>query len=300
MPIERRQRPARRWFVVAVTLLLALALSACGGVTPATEPPATPTPTATSVPSTPTPTPSPPTSPIEIPAAGAQVTLPLHILARVGAPGDTVTAVLRWQDGTERNYQYTLLAGEDGKGLLIGTPPWWPDTPPQPKTQPATLEIRAAGGSVLARQTITVLDPSDPGTREIKLFWTVSGTELVQPEMRSIVRTERVGTAAIEALLWGPPPMSQVGFGTAIPTPEQMLSYPGRAPDWGPRVTLLGLTIVDGVATVDLSREMAAYGGGSLRVKLIRDQITQTLKQFPTVHEVRIAIEGRTEGVLEP
>jgi spore germination protein GerM len=35
-------------------------------------------------------------------------------------------------------------------------------------------------------------------------------------------------------------------------------------------------------------------------VKLIRDQITQTLKQFSTVAEVVIAIEGETEGVLEP
>jgi spore germination protein GerM len=33
---------------------------------------------------------------------------------------------------------------------------------------------------------------------------------------------------------------------------------------------------------------------------LIREQITQTLRQFATVREVRIAIEGRTEGVLEP
>ena len=42
------------------------------------------------------------------------------------------------------------------------------------------------------------------------------------------------------------------------------------------------------------------YGGGSLRVMLIRRQITQTLRQFATVREVRIAIEGQTEGVLEP
>jgi spore germination protein GerM len=45
---------------------------------------------------------------------------------------------------------------------------------------------------------------------------------------------------------------------------------------------------------------MQAYGGGSARVDMIRQQITQTLKQFPTVNEVRIAIEGETEGVLQP
>jgi hypothetical protein len=38
-------------------------------------------------------------NPIEIPAAGATVTLPLHILARVGQPGEQVIARIRWQDG---------------------------------------------------------------------------------------------------------------------------------------------------------------------------------------------------------
>ena len=47
-------------------------------------------------------------------------------------------------------------------------------------------------------------------------------------------------------------------------------------------------------------REMRAYGGGSLRVMLIRRQIEQTLKQSATVREVIIAIEGETEAVLEP
>jgi hypothetical protein len=81
---------------------------------------------------------------------------------------------------------------------------------------------------------------------------------------------------------------------------QQGLAFPGREPNWGPRVTLRKLTITNGVATADFSRELKAYGGGSLRVKLIRGQITQTLKQFPTVRVVRIAIEGQTEAVLEP
>jgi spore germination protein GerM len=60
------------------------------------------------------------------------------------------------------------------------------------------------------------------------------------------------------------------------------------------------LTIVDGVATADFSKEMRAYGGGSLRVTLIRQQIERTLMQFPTVRQVVITIEGESEGVLEP
>jgi spore germination protein GerM len=98
----------------------------------------------------------------------------------------------------------------------------------------------------------------------------------------------------------GPGPPNLAGFTTSLPTPEQVLSYSGRAPNWGPRVTLRSLKIENGVATADFSRELQAYGGGSLRVRLIRGQITQTLMQFPTVREVRIAIEGQTQAVLEP
>jgi spore germination protein GerM len=79
-----------------------------------------------------------------------------------------------------------------------------------------------------------------------------------------------------------------------------VLSYPGREPDWVQHVTLWKLTIENGVATADFSQELNVYGGGSTRFMFIRQQITQTLKQFPTVREVRIAIEGQNEGVLEP
>ena len=57
---------------------------------------------------------------------------------------------------------------------------------------------------------------------------------------------------------------------------------------------------VNDVATANFSKELAAYGGGSLRVRLIREHIARTPRQFSTVREVRIAVEGQTESVLEP
>jgi spore germination protein GerM len=124
--------------------------------------------------------------------------------------------------------------------------------------------------------------------------------DTVQSVQRRIPRTAGIGKATLEELLWGPFPPNLAGFETALPTPQEVLAYPGRAPDWGPRVTLRGLTIVDGVATADFSKEMRAYGGGSLRVMLIRQQIEQALMQFPTVHQVIITIEGETDEVLQP
>jgi hypothetical protein len=150
-------------------------------------------------------------------------------------------------------------------------------------------------GSTLPRSTPLPSETQAPDETEIVLYWTVG--ESLQTETRRIPTTPAIGTAALEALLAGP---QHPGLSTAIPTPEEVQTYPGRQNDWGDRVRLLNLTIEDGVATANFSQEMQAYGGGSARVDMIRQQITQTLKQFPTVNEVRIAIEGETEGVLQP
>jgi hypothetical protein len=236
---------------------------------------------------------------VELPAAGAQVVLPLRILARVGQPGQQVVAVLHWQDGTELMQTFATLQGEDGPGLLIDSLNWLNEgPPPQPPTQSATLELRDPTGEVLARQEVIALSPDDPGTQEIALPFVLG--ETVQSVQRRIPRTAGIGKAVLEELLWGPFPPNLAGFGTALPTPQEVLSYAGPTPDWGPRVTLRQLTIVDGVATADFSKEMQAYGGGSLRVTLIRQQIEQALMQFPTVHKVIITIEGESEAILQP
>jgi hypothetical protein len=240
-----------------------------------------------------------PAGPIEIPTANARLTLPLHILAHVGQPGGQVIARLRWQDGTELMRVFSVLRGADGQGLVIGNLNWMNEgPPPQPATQPATLELLSSSGQLQARQIMTMLSTNDPETQMVTLYW-VLGEEVVPIQLR-VPHTTRIGTATLNELLWGPSPPNLAGFTTALPMPEEVLSYTGRESDWGPRVTLRSLTIVNGVATADFSKELKAYGGGSLRVMLIRQQIRQTLLQFPSVREVQIAIEGQTEGVLEP
>jgi len=226
--------------------------------------------------------------------------LPLHVLANVGQPGEGITATLTWQDGTKLEYgNLSALRNSDGKGIVVANVDWQMESqPPNPATQPATLELRGKSGAVLASQQVTVVSPSDPDTREVTLYWILGGK--LQAAKTRIVKTQAIGTATLEELIWGPTPRNLAGFETAIPTPEQVLSYAGREADWGPRVTLRKLTIVDGVATVDFSREMRAYATEPLRVQLLRDQISSTLRQFSTVKDVFITIEGRADGVLEP
>lgn len=236
---------------------------------------------------------------IEIPAPNARVTLPLHILARVGRPGETVSVHLSWEHGLNLVQPYTLLRGEDGHGLLIETL----DIPPEyrsqhPWTQTAQLEINTGQDSLLDRHSMTVLHPDDPDTRTAKLYWaTATGIE-AQNQQVPISSTPEA--TALDQLLWGPRAQMPMTFTTALPTPEQVLAFPGRTADWGPRVTLRSLTLHDGVATADFSKELAAYGGETRRASLIHAQITRTLLEFPAIHDVQITIDGQRDPLLEP
>jgi spore germination protein GerM len=57
---------------------------------------------------------------------------------------------------------------------------------------------------------------------------------------------------------------------------------------------LLGLTVENGLATVDLSREFQDnFVGGSQGEALVVGTILRTLGQFPEVRRIRILVEGK-------
>jgi len=107
----------------------------------------------------------------------------------------------------------------------------------------------------------------------------------VFPVEREIIKTQAVARAALEELLKGPTAREKFeGFGTSI----------------NPEVKIQSLTINDEVAKVDFNEQLEFQAGGSCRVTAISAQIRETLKQFPTVKEVIISIDGRTEDILQP
>jgi len=107
----------------------------------------------------------------------------------------------------------------------------------------------------------------------------------VFPIEREVPKTQAVGRAALEELLKGPTEAEKnQGFFTSI----------------NPGVKIQSLTIEDEVAKVDFDEQLEFQVGGSCRVSAIRAQITETLKQFPTVKEVIISINGRIEDILQP
>ncbi len=115
------------------------------------------------------------------------------------------------------------------------------------------------------------------------------GSAGLVPLLREVPETRAVATAAMQALLAGP---------TADERAERTIT--SAVPD-GSR--LLGLTIEDGIATVDLSSEFES-GGGSMSVFVRLGQVVFTLTQFPTVDTVLFEIEGQpitvfsSEGVV--
>ncbi len=129
-------------------------------------------------------------------------------------------------------------------------------------------------------------------TMAIKVFF---GNSIFDPEIldcnknfaveRVIPETEAVGRAALEQLLAGPTDGEKAeGYFTSI----------------NPGVKIQSLTIDNGVARVDFDEQLEYQVGGSCRVAAIASQIRETLKQFPTVDDVIISIDGRTEDILQP
>ncbi len=111
--------------------------------------------------------------------------------------------------------------------------------------------------------------------------WFARGEQLVS-EPRTHSATPRVATAALDALLAGPTPAERAaGDATSIPA--------------GTR--LLGVSVKDGVATVDLTSDYES-GGGSLSMQVRLAQVVYTLTQFPTVRRVRFALDGTPVNVF--
>jgi len=104
------------------------------------------------------------------------------------------------------------------------------------------------------------------------------------PVLYEIPKTQAVATAAMEFLLDGPSDMetnTRPAFYTTIPEGTQ----------------LLGITIENGIATVNLSREFES-GGGSASVLGRLAQVVYTLTQFPTVDSVSFEFDGAAVTVF--
>jgi immunoglobulin-like protein involved in spore germination/sporulation and spore germination protein len=99
---------------------------------------------------------------------------------------------------------------------------------------------------------------------------------------RTVKATPTIGSAAVESLLGGPSASERsAGVQTQIPAGTQ----------------LLALSIVNKIATVDLTSEYEA-GGGTASMTMRLAQIVCTVDQFPSVKGVLFKLDGRPVDVL--
>lgn len=135
----------------------------------------------------------------------------------------------------------------------------------------------------------TDFNPNAGDKTSIKVFFGNSDRGAECEETLSVIREvskiATIGKTAIEELLKGPTTAEQSdGFSTAL--------------NIGVKVN--SLNISNGIARVDFGLELNTGVAGSCRVQAIRAQIEETLKQFPSVQNVIISINGKTENILEP
>lgn len=130
-----------------------------------------------------------------------------------------------------------------------------------------------------------------PTTMSVNVFFNNSKLdpaflcEKVFPVIREIPWTEGMARATIEELLKG------------TNETERSMNY---FTNINPNVRINDITIDNGTAHVDFSEELGKNIAGSCRVTAIRSQIEETLKQFPTVNNVVLSINGVVNDILQP
>jgi hypothetical protein len=119
------------------------------------------------------------------------------------------------------------------------------------------------------------------GLRATSVYFSDREARRVVPVTRHLDPDSGLALQAVRAMASGLAPGDPAGTTTAVPE--------------GTRV--LGLTIRDSIATVDLTRAFES-GAGSASVRMRLAQLVYTLTRFPAVRRVRIHLDGRPAEVF--
>lgn len=168
-----------------------------------------------------------------------------------------------------------------------------------------------AAAAALALLAGACARPVPDGPRTVQVFFALPDTCAVQPFARDVAGGTSLDVVrqALEALLAGPTAEeAALGFVSAIPDTLEVRRHRMRymvfdydAPHEGQRVAIRSLEPLEGgVLRVDFTREMNAYDRGAVRVCTIVRQVQRTVTQFPEWKAVSIAVDGETQGVLQP
>lgn len=226
------------------------------------------------------------------PVPGQKITRPLVIAGEARVFENTFIFALKDVDGNLLANGYSSAGAPDiGQFGPFVVSLWYDE---REDNTPATIEVynqSARDGSVENLVSIPVLLSSEE-QMSMKVFFsnsksdpTAQNCETTYPVARVVPKTQAMARAALEALLLGPNEFEQeLGYFTSLDNPG---------------IEILGLVIEEGVARVNFNEALNQVGG-SCKVMAMRSQIERTLKQFETVDEVEISVEGKSEEVLQP
>lgn len=146
-------------------------------------------------------------------------------------------------------------------------------------------------GSTLQRRAIIPALARDAGvgpTTSFSVYFFLQSQEaggpFLVPVHREVPETVGVARAALEALITGPTEEeagASVALSSSVPQGSQ----------------LLGVSVAEGIARVDLSEDFES-GGGSFSVRGRLAQLVFTLTQFPTVDAVILLLRGEVVTVF--
>jgi germination protein M len=111
------------------------------------------------------------------------------------------------------------------------------------------------------------------------VFYFVNEQNLLVPVAKDIPWVEGIGKAALENLVY-------------TPEKERELEDKGLKPPLPPGTRVLGMTIRDGLAKVDFSREFLDLTDRLQEENAVK-AVVYTLTEFPTVQRVHLMVEGK-------
>jgi sporulation and spore germination protein/immunoglobulin-like protein involved in spore germination len=152
-----------------------------------------------------------------------------------------------------------------------------PSIAPSPSTSPSGAPSVSPSAAPSGEPS-----PSTPvETMIVRAYYVLDGDRGVEglvPTLRVVPKSTGVARAAMNALLDPDAVLAKYDqLSSAVPAGSKVL----------------GLSVKNGVATIDLSSEFES-GGGSAAARYRLGQVVYTLTQFPTVRSVLFQIEGRT------
>lgn len=213
--------------------------------------------------------------------AGAPFAVALLVITGLVAGACTPTA---GPLGTPATPRATTAASADPGASDVMPATASPSVEPSASATPPETEVPASTGTgsmappAAPKPTTAPTSGATTTLRAYFLTTTADGGIVVIPVLREVPAAKAVAAAAMTALLAGP-------------NDTEIAASPALSTTIPAGTRLLGISITNGVATVNLSREFES-GGGSASIFGRLAQVAYTLTQFSTVDSVLFQLEG--------